>query len=154
MAPADLGLVPARIPLDWFYLFPHPLMAALGPGGLWATVAGLMALLALAPYATRVPRAAAARVSLANCNGCARCFADCPYGAVVMVPRTDARAHPRQAQVDANLCAGCGICTGACPSSTPFRRGEELVTGIDMPSAAIGELRARLEERTAALTGA
>jgi coenzyme F420-reducing hydrogenase delta subunit len=70
-----------------------------------------------------------------------------------MVARTDTRPHPRQAQVDPDLCAGCGICTGACPSSTPFRRGEELATGIDMPSAAIGALRARLEARTAALEG-
>jgi coenzyme F420-reducing hydrogenase delta subunit len=71
-----------------------------------------------------------------------------------MVARTDGRHHPRQAQVDPMLCAGCGICTGACPSSTPFRRGEELATGIDMPSAAIGGLRARLETRAAALEGA
>lgn len=152
MPPADLGLLPARIPLDWFYLFPHPLMAALGTGGLWFAAVATLGFLALLPYVTRVPRAPAARVSLDNCNGCARCFADCPYDAVVMVPRTDERPHPRQAQVDPDLCAGCGICTGACPSSTPFRRGELLATGIDMPSAAIGDLRARLEERTAALT--
>ena len=142
MPPADLGFLPARIPLDWFYLFPHPAMAWLGPGGLWLATAAFFAGLAALPWATRVPRAPAARVDLDNCNGCARCFADCPYGAVVMVPRTDARHHPRQAQVDPDLCAGCGICTGACPSSTPFRHGEALATGIDMPSAAIGALRA------------
>jgi coenzyme F420-reducing hydrogenase delta subunit/ferredoxin len=153
MPPADLGFLPARIPLDWFYLFPHPAMAWLGPDGLWVAVAAFFVALAALPYATRVPRAPAARVSLDNCNGCARCFADCPYDAVVMVPRTDARPHPRQAQVDAALCAGCGICTGACPSSTPFRRDETLTTGIDMPSAAIGALRETLESRTAALAG-
>jgi coenzyme F420-reducing hydrogenase delta subunit/ferredoxin len=153
MPPADLGLLPARIPLDWFYLFPHPAMAWLGPGGLWVAVAAFFVALAALPYATRVPRAPAARVNLDNCNGCARCFADCPYDAVVMVPRTDGRHHPRQASVDPMLCAGCGICTGACPSSTPFRRGETLATGIDMPSAAIGSLRAGLESRTAALEG-
>ncbi len=153
MPPADLGLLPARIPLDWFYLFPHPAMAWLGPGGLWAAVAAFFAVLAALPWATRVPRAPAARVNLESCNGCARCFADCPYDAVVMVPRTDGRHHPRQAKVDPMLCAGCGICTGACPSSTPFRRGEALVTGIDMPPAAIGDLRAELESRTAALEG-
>lgn len=153
MPVADLSFLPARIPLDWFYLFPHAAMAWLGPDGLWLATAAFFAACAAAPWATRVPRAPAARVNLANCNGCARCFADCPYDAVVMVPRTDARPHPRQAQVDANLCAGCGICTGACPSSTPFRRDEALATGIDMPSAAIGELRARLESATAALEG-
>jgi coenzyme F420-reducing hydrogenase delta subunit/ferredoxin len=150
---ADLAFLPARIPLDWFYLFPHPLMAMLGPGGLWMAAMAFLAALAALPFATRVARAPAARVSLDNCNGCARCFADCPYDAVVMVARTDSRPHPRQAQVDPNLCAGCGICTGACPSSTPFRRGEALVTGIDMPSRAIGGLRDKLEARTAALQG-
>jgi coenzyme F420-reducing hydrogenase delta subunit/ferredoxin len=153
MPAADLALLPARIPLDWFYLFPHPLMAWLGPDGLWVAVSAFLAGLAALPYATRLPRAPAARVNLDNCNGCARCFADCPYDAVVMVARTDGRNHPRQASVDASLCAGCGICTGACPSSTPFRRGEELATGIDMPAAPIGELRALLERRTAALAG-
>jgi len=116
-------------------------------------VAAFFVALAALPYATRVPRAPAARVNLDNCNGCARCFVDCPYDAVVMVPRTDARPHPRQASVDPMLCAGCGICTGACPSSTPFRRGEALATGIDMPQAAIGGLRARLESQAAALEG-
>jgi len=153
MPAADLAFLPARIPLDWFYLFPHVAMASLGPGGLWAATAAVFAALAVLPYATRVPRAPAARVNLDSCNGCARCFADCPYDAVVMVPRTDGRHHPRQAQVDPMLCAGCGICTGACPSSTPFRRDEALATGIDMPPAAIGALRARLESRTASLSG-
>jgi coenzyme F420-reducing hydrogenase delta subunit/ferredoxin len=128
-------------------------MAWLGADGLWVASLALFGALAALPWITRVPRAPAARVNLDNCNGCARCFADCPYDAVVMVPRTDARAHRRQAQVDPVLCAGCGICTGACPSSTPFRRGEELATGIDMPSLAIGTLRERLEKRIAELTG-
>jgi coenzyme F420-reducing hydrogenase delta subunit/ferredoxin len=153
MPAADLAFLPARLPVDWFYLFPHALMACVGPEGLWIACIALLAALAAMPYVTRVPRAPAARVNLGNCNGCARCFADCPYDAVVMVARTDGRAHPRQAQVDAALCAGCGICTGACPSSTPFRRGESLVTGIDMPSLEIGRLRERLETRTAALAG-
>lgn len=153
MPAADLAFIPASIPVDWFYLFAHPLMAWTGPGGLWLAAGAALALLVALPYATRVARAPAARVDPANCNGCARCFADCPHDAVTMVPRSDSRPHARQAQVDPALCAGCGICTGACPSSTPFRRGETLATGIDMPSLAIGGLRERLEERTAALEG-
>ena len=43
--------------------------------------------------------------------------------------------------MDADLCASCGICVGACPSSTPFRSAAELVTGIDMPQLPIGALR-------------
>ena len=59
MPPADLGFLPARIPLDWFYLFPHPAMAWLGAEGLWMAVAAFFAALAALPYATRVPRAPA-----------------------------------------------------------------------------------------------
>jgi coenzyme F420-reducing hydrogenase delta subunit len=55
------------------------------------------------------------------------------------------------AQVDADLCASCGICVGACPSSTPFRSAAELVTGIDMPSAPIGQLRQRLQHGLATI---
>jgi coenzyme F420-reducing hydrogenase delta subunit/ferredoxin len=93
----------------------------------------------------------AAVVNLGNCNGCARCFADCPYAAVTMQPRTDGRNHPRQAVVDPDLCAGCGICAGACPSSTPFRSVADLVTGIDMPQAPVHALRAQLEAALARL---
>ncbi len=64
--------------------------------------------------------------------------------------RRDGAAHRRQAAIRGRrrsirtLCAGCGICTGACPSSTPFRRDETLATGIDMPASPIGALRAKL----------
>jgi coenzyme F420-reducing hydrogenase delta subunit len=68
-----------------------------------------------------------------------------------MQPRTDDRNLPRQSVVDPDLCAGCGICAGACPSSTPFRSVAELVTGIDMPQAPIHALRAELEAALARL---
>jgi len=48
---------------------------------------------------------------------------------------------------------GCGICAGACPSSTPFRSAAALVTGIDMPQATIGALRERLRHSLAASNG-
>jgi coenzyme F420-reducing hydrogenase delta subunit len=55
------------------------------------------------------------------------------------------------AQVDADLCAACGICVGACPSSTPFRSTAELVTGIDLPGSPIGALRAQVQRGLSAL---
>lgn len=92
-------------------------------------------------------------VDPANCNGCRRCFDDCPYAAVTMVAHPTKRLR-QMAVVDADLCASCGICVGACPSSTPFRSVAELVTGIDMPSAPIGRLRRELQQRLAALDAA
>ncbi len=174
-APADLGVVPGALALDWLLLFIHPLTDATSTGVVWGLVGSGFALLMAWPLLprrgawARQPRRAAwpwqprqaaavpvARVDPANCNGCRRCFDDCPYAAVTMVP------HPNQpqrnlgrqlAQVNADLCASCGICVGACPSSTPFRSAAELVTGIDMPGAPIGALRWQLREGLAQFSG-
>ena len=60
-----------------------------------------------------------------------------------MVPRTDKLPFPTQAQVNPALCVSCGICVASCPSSTPFRRSEELRTGIDLPDFPLRTLRGR-----------
>ena len=154
LGPADTGRVAATVSLDWFYLFPHPLVNASSAQAVWLLAGALTILLALMPLLPLPPRPAqtAARVDLANCNGCARCAADCPFGAVVMIARTDQRPHPRQASVIEDLCAACGICVGACPSSTPFRRIEDMVSGIELPGASVAGLRQQVQHRLAALT--
>ena len=151
-APATFDVVPAQLDLDWFYLWPHVVQYAWSAEGLWLLAAGGAALLLALPYgsrAAREPRPAAAQVELTNCNGCRRCVADCPYGAIEMIARTDGRPHPFQANVDPMRCAGCGICAGACPSSTPFRSVAELVTGIDLPQRPISIARDVLEREIA-----
>jgi quinol-cytochrome oxidoreductase complex cytochrome b subunit/coenzyme F420-reducing hydrogenase delta subunit/NAD-dependent dihydropyrimidine dehydrogenase PreA subunit len=156
-APADLAIVPGKLALDWFYLGVHAFADWTSPLALWLVAGGFTLLLVALPWvsrAARAPRPLAAVVDLANCNGCARCFADCPYAAVTMQPRTDGKHLPRQAVVDADLCAGCGICAGACPSSTAFRSVRDLVTGIDLPQAPIDAVRTRLEAALARLAAA
>ncbi len=158
LGPALTGHVAARLSLDWFYLFPHPLVDALSAQTVWLLAAALTAVLATLPwlgFSRRVASTAsrAAQVDLANCNGCSRCAADCPFGAVVMIPRTDQRRHPRQASVITDMCAACGICVGACPSSTPFRRIEDMVSGIEMPDAPMASLRRTLQQSLGALRG-
>ena len=142
---ANPAQVPAALALDWFYLFPHPLMYATSPGGLWAIASGAFVLLFLLPWIGRDARLPAAVVSAADCNGCGRCFADCPYSAIVLVPHTSKHLAPRMAKVQPELCAGCGICAGACPSSTPFRSREAFASGVDMPGRKIADLRGELE---------
>ncbi|MBK9114624.1 MAG: hydrogenase iron-sulfur subunit [Betaproteobacteria bacterium] len=146
--PADLATAPGTLPLDWFYLGVHAFADTASPGMLWLAAVALTSWLAALAWwsvpARRAPPPAAV-VDLANCNGCGRCFADCPYAAVTMTQRTDGKALPRQAVVDPALCAGCGICAGACPSSTPFRSVRDLVTGIDLPQATVHALRAALD---------
>jgi len=153
-APADVAAAPSSLPLDWWLLFLHPAMYRSSPAALWLAVAACAALALAAPWLVRTPRPAAARVSPENCNGCGRCFADCPFGAVVIGPRTDAKRAPGLARVIPELCVACGLCAGACPSSTPFRSIADLVTGIDMPQRPLAALRAELERALAGSSGA
>jgi coenzyme F420-reducing hydrogenase delta subunit/ferredoxin len=151
--PADLGIAPSALRLDWLYLSVHPLLYATSATTLWIGVLGATLGLALLPWLPPSRRAPAAKVDLANCNGCGRCFADCPYVAVTMRPRTDGRSALREAFVDPDLCAACGICAGACPSSTPFRSSETLRSGIDLPQRPVSAVRDELDAALASLRG-
>jgi len=157
-APWDPRAVPASVGLDWFLQFAHPLMYATSPSFLWLVTLGFTLLLVLLPYLSRKPQLVPAQVSLANCNGCGRCAADCPYEAVSLTalhensPGEKKEKQNRQAVVMPERCAACGICAGACPSSTPFRSARELVSGIDLPDLTVHDLRERLQAALAAGT--
>lgn len=144
-APADLDRAPGLLHLDWFYLAVFALQSLTSESFVWALTAGGTLFLVALPWLSPAPRAPAARVSLPDCNGCGFCVADCPYGAIEMVPRSDGRNFELQAQVDPTLCVSCGICTGACPSSSLFRRRQRLTTGIEMPHLPIDAIRAGLD---------
>jgi ferredoxin len=149
----DLAKAPVEVGLDWFYLPLYPLIDAWGRGGVWAFLAAFSVMIGLMPWLPPLRRAKPAEVFLDHCNGCARCAEDCPYEAIRMVRRTDELPFPTQAQVNPSLCVSCGICAGACPSSTPFRRTEDLVTGIDLPDYPIRLLRDRTVATARTLKG-
>ena len=142
-APWDAASLPRPLALDWFYQFFHPLMYATSPSALWVIVVAASALLVTIPYVARPRARVAARVDPANCNGCGRCVADCPYQAILL-------SDARKAVVAAERCAACGICAGACPSSTPFRSAQTLVSGIDLPDLTVDALRRELRAALAA----
>ncbi len=150
---ADLASAPRTVALDWWLLFVHPLMYASSAGALWLLVGATLLLLFALPWLPRPAAPAVARVDPDNCNGCRRCFDDCPYAAITMLPHPNGRIARQLAQVDADLCSSCGICVGSCPSATPFRGAAELATGIDMPQMPLNSLRQKMERQLAALQG-
>jgi quinol-cytochrome oxidoreductase complex cytochrome b subunit/coenzyme F420-reducing hydrogenase delta subunit len=151
--PAELAKVPAEVGLDWFFLPLYPLTNIWGNGSVWAFLGAFSLMVALMPWLPPLRRAKPAEIDLAHCNGCTRCAEDCPYEAIRMVARTDGMPFLTQAQVNPSLCVSCGICVGACPSSTPFRRTEDLRTGIDLPEFSLKDLRERVVEVAGGLNG-
>jgi quinol-cytochrome oxidoreductase complex cytochrome b subunit/coenzyme F420-reducing hydrogenase delta subunit len=144
-APADLGLVPQALAIDWFYLAMYPLLAVSSEGAVWGLVTGSTVLLIVLPWLPPAPKPVIAETHLDNCSACGFCAQDCPYGAIDMVPRTDGRSLLLQAEVDSALCVGCGICVGACPASSPLRHTVQLTSGIELPSLSMDELKARVD---------
>jgi ferredoxin/coenzyme F420-reducing hydrogenase delta subunit len=148
-APADPSSVGGPLWFDWLLLPALPLGTA-APVATWGGLAAATMLLLVLPWTARSARASVALVDTARCNGCGRCFDDCPYDAVTMVTRRDGRAFAVQASVDPDLCASCGICAGACPSASPFRSVERLDSGIDLPDRSVDDLRRRTDAVLAA----
>lgn len=151
--PADLTTVAAVLKLDWFYLGMYPLLDYWSYGTVWATLGVVLFMLAALPWMPPMRRPAVALVTLEQCNGCTRCAEDCPYNAIRMVRRTDGRKFDLEARVDPAKCVSCGICVGACPTSTPFRRRAELVSGIDLPDSSLADLRTAMHAAADTLSG-
>ena len=62
-----------------------------------------------------------------------------------MQPRSDGAPFEREAVVDPDQCMSCGLCVGACPTATPFRRAATLKAGIELPQLPLDGLRERIE---------
>jgi quinol-cytochrome oxidoreductase complex cytochrome b subunit/coenzyme F420-reducing hydrogenase delta subunit len=149
----DMSTVPASLGLDWYYLLVYPLAKAWSPGWVWGLLVGFSLLLSALPWIPPMRGKKPATVQLENCNGCARCAADCPFGAITMMPRSDGTAYESEAVVDPALCMTCGLCVGSCPTATPFRRHSELVPGIDLPDLPASLLREQLLQAAEPLQG-
>ena len=64
------------------------------------------------------------------CNGCATCFAVCPFGAAGTKIENDRSV----AEVITALCKGCGTCAAACPTkaiSINHIRDDQIVAQIE-----------------------
>ncbi len=133
--PADAGVVPEAIPLNWFYNFWLPVTRELPAWVVWVG-GGVIALAAfMAPLWTRPRREERPEPSWVNeqhCVGCEQCFLDCPYEAISMMPRTDGR-DGLVARVNPALCVSCGICSGSCAPmgvGPPGRGGRDQIARV------------------------
>ena len=150
---ADLARVPQSVGLDWFLLSLYPVIESVPAGVIWAGSVIFTVGLAGLPWMPPKPDAPAAEVFLDHCNGCARCVADCPYSAITLEPRSDGAPFRFEVSVDPARCVACGICMGSCPSSSPFRRSGDLITGIDLPDHSLAQLRAEVIDASENLAG-
>jgi ferredoxin/coenzyme F420-reducing hydrogenase delta subunit len=116
-AAAQMAVKPARLTMDWWYLWPLAVTARLSGGGIWlATLLAGTGLMTVPWWLARRRSRPAyqASVNISRCFACTLCSHDCPFGAITMVPRTDGKPLPSQAQIDPDRCIGCGVCAGAC----------------------------------------
>jgi coenzyme F420-reducing hydrogenase delta subunit/ferredoxin len=153
-APANLGMVPREIHIDWFYLNVYPLLEYWPGSQVWILTTSVTLLLMMLPWLLPKKDGPKAVVDLDHCNGCGLCFDDCPFDAITVQARTDGARYEHEVVVNPSLCGACGICAGSCPASNPFRtpRGE-LKTGIDMPQLPVDEMRRLTRETIEAMTG-
>lgn len=151
-APADLSMMPTDIQLDWIILNILPVIDRLGYGPTWGLLTAFSLMLLILPWLPSKEKVVPVQVDPDNCNGCAWCFQDCPYEAIEMKTH-DFKIGHRQAVVDSDVCVACGICVGACPSATPFRSVDELITGIDFPDFTLHKLLTQIDNEVAKLEG-
>jgi len=114
-APAQMTAIPAGVTMDWWYLFPMPLIDRLSAEALWGLlIVGSAGTLSI-PWLLAEKRKQPASVVASRCNECKKCYVDCPYEAIEMIERTDGNdRYLTQASVIESKCVACGICAGSC----------------------------------------
>jgi len=146
-APADPLRIPDPIDLDVFFNFWLPWAVETPVFWVWAaTIGGWTVIFALPLFwRLRVEEPESSVVEQRYCTGCTQCTLDCPYDAIVMVPRKGEGPSPIVAQVDPDLCVSCGICAGSC---APMRVGPPGRTGRDQLVAVKEFIAAREDDLT------
>jgi len=116
--PAQMTALPQTFSMDWWYLMPVALTDRLGGGALWSLVLVSGAIAFGVPWSLGRQPQPPATVVQQRCNACLKCYNDCPYDAITMIPRTDGnKRHDVRAFVNENKCVSCGVCAGSCDTA-------------------------------------
>lgn len=130
---------PTTFEMDWFFLWPYAMMAAMPMGAYWATLILGTIVLCLVPWpwsmTIKQAPVEAAEVVLNKCTGCSFCYKDCPYQAIEMVPAPAGSRFKLLATVKAYRCSGCGVCVGACGFDA-----------IDLPNLEDAQVNAQIKQ--------
>lgn len=116
--PAAMLDVSPGYEMDWWYLMPLVFADRMTGMGMWLVVGFSYLGVTIIPwiFAPRAMPVRKAAVNLNACNGCTHCAQDCPFDAIIMIPREDGRRFDLQPVIDLDRCVGCGICAGSCDS--------------------------------------
>lgn len=102
-------------PTDWFFNFWMLLDGKLPPFLILSLILLFFLILASMPLWLRpFPIPGKSVHNHKKCEGCKQCAMDCPYDAILMVPRTEGVGSELVARVNEDLCVSCGICSGSC----------------------------------------
>jgi len=127
-APAEMAVKAEQFTVDAWYLTSLALGLRFQSAGLWIGL-GLAAILAAFPWllSRRTHTTTSPHenkpitpwqtvVHTKRCHACTQCVQDCPFDAVSMIPRDDAKFFATTAWVDPDRCVGCAVCVGSCDS--------------------------------------
>jgi ferredoxin len=114
-AQADLSRFVTNVHMDAFYLGFLPLIDAWGNLIFWCLAILVGGTCFLLPWIFKGKDLGPAVITNEKCTGCNICFAECPYDAIRMAPRSDDTGFQKLAVIIDRQCTGCGICVGACP---------------------------------------
>ncbi len=122
-APADLSTLVDSVPIDVLYLALLPMIDASGNVIFWGLIVLVVGSLFLLPWLASGRDDGPALVTNEKCTGCVLCYAECPYDAIRMEPRSDDSGYQKLAVINAAQCTACGICVGACPTNAIDLKG-------------------------------
>jgi len=143
-APADLSNLVKSVPTDALFLGLLPMIDVMGNVIFWGLTVLVCGSLFLLPWLASGRDDGPALVTDSKCTGCVLCYAECPYDAIRMAPRTDDSGYQKLAIINTVQCTACGICVGACPTDAIDLKGG--YSGEQTFNAIRGELHREVKD--------